>query len=117
MNKEKDPTSKKLGTDEIYCSHCANVISKKAVICPKCGVKNELNTDDYVRKEKSIAIILAVLANFWTWIYTYKKDAWKFWLNLILCIITIGIWSIVSWIWAVIDTATKPDEYYEKFPR
>ncbi len=29
--------------------------------------------------KKSIAIILAVLFGFWAWLYTFGKDAWKFW--------------------------------------
>lgn len=113
---KKEPKTK-LGANEVYCQECSNVISKNASICPKCGVKNSANTSDYARKDKSVAIILAIFVNFWTWLYTYKKDSWKFWLNLILTIFTLGLWSIVSWFWALIDTVTKPDEFYEKFPR
>ena len=34
------------------------------------------------RKDKTAAILLAVFLGFWAWLYTYKRDAWKFWLCL-----------------------------------
>jgi predicted RNA-binding Zn-ribbon protein involved in translation (DUF1610 family) len=29
-------------TDEAFCSSCGAIIKKEAVICPKCGVSNNL---------------------------------------------------------------------------
>ncbi len=68
------------------------------------------------RRKRNPAIFFAVFFSFFTWIYTYKKDAWKFWLNLILSIISGGIWAIVAWVWAIIDTAKKPESYYKNYP-
>jgi hypothetical protein len=68
-------------------------------------------------RSKAVAVLLAVLSGFFTWLYTYEKDSVKFWLNLALFIITLTIWGIVAWIWAVIDTATKPSEFYENYGR
>ena len=31
------------------------------------------------RKDKTVAVLLAVFLGLWTWVYTCKKDAWKFW--------------------------------------
>ena len=56
-------------------------------------------------KSKTTAILLAVFLAFWMWIYTYKVDAWKFWLNLGLTVVTLGIWSLVAWPWSIIDAA------------
>ena len=67
-------------------------------------------------KRKSIAILLAIFFAFWTWLYTYKKDSRKFWINLGVSIVTFGLWVIVAWIWAIIDTALKPAEFYRKYP-
>jgi hypothetical protein len=66
-------------------------------------------------KDKTTAVLLAVFLCFWTWCYTYKKDAWKFWLNLGLGVVTVGHWLIVAWIWAVIDAARRPKEFYSDF--
>jgi hypothetical protein len=35
-------------------------------------------------KNKTGSILLAIFAGFWTWLYTYRKDGWKFWLSLSL---------------------------------
>jgi hypothetical protein len=67
-------------------------------------------------KNKATAVVLAVFFGFWTWLYTYKKDAWKFWLNLVLTVVTFTAWGFVAWIWAIIDTAVKPDEFYNQLP-
>jgi len=57
-----------------------------------------------------------VFLGFWTWLYTYKTDAWKFWVNLGLTVVTLGIWGIVAWIWAIIDQAVRPAPFFERFP-
>lgn len=68
-----------------------------------------------VRKDKAVAVILAVFFGLFTWLYTYKFDYWKFWLNLVLVLITIGIWGIGAWIWAIIDQAVKDNDLYEHY--
>lgn len=100
--------------DEEYCRSCGKVVKKEAVLCVHCGVRLKDDTP-HDPKDKTTAILLAVFLGFWTWLYTYRNDSWKFWLNLILTIITFFLWGIVSWIWAIIDTAIKPDEYYKNY--
>ncbi len=110
--------------DEQFCSSCGEVIKREAVICPHCGV--QVGDIEYkpaaaagapAPKDKAVAVILAVFLGFWTWVYTYQKDAWKFWLNLVLSVVTLGLWGVfVAWLWAVIDAAVKPDSYYRNFP-
>ena len=73
-----------------------------------------------VGKSKTTAVLLAVFLSFWTWCYTYKTNAAKFWTGLGLCIISVPLdlivigWfiSLGVWIWAIIDVATKDDSYY-----
>jgi hypothetical protein len=67
-------------------------------------------------KSKTTSVLLAVFLAFWTWLYTYKTDAWKFWLNLGLSIVTVGIWLIVAWIWAIIDVSVRSNDWYDLFP-
>lgn len=110
--------------DEMYCSSCGKIIKKEAAFCVHCGVAVHGNHHPVQHrqhaapapKDKTTAVLLAVFLGFWTWIYTYQKDAWKFWLNLVLSIITFGMWALVAWVWAVIDVAVKPTEYYQNFP-
>ena len=66
-------------------------------------------------KSKTTAVLLAVFFAYWTWLYTYKTDAWKFWLNIVLSIVTLGIWSFVAWVWAIIDQSTKEKDYYKEY--
>ena len=103
------------GLDEIFCPSCSEPVKKDAVICVKCGVQLKSTTASET-KTKTTSVVLAVFLGFWTWLYTYKKDSWKFWVNMPLTILTIGIWGIVSWPWAVIDVAVRPSQWYEEYP-
>jgi hypothetical protein len=67
-------------------------------------------------KDKTGAVLLAVFLGFWTWCYTYQRDSWKFWLNLALCVLTLGFWYLVAWPWAIIDVCVKPQSWYDNFP-
>ncbi len=116
MTDNQVATKSAIGAQEKYCSSCGNVILKKAEICPKCGVRNSSQSRPTVRKEKTVAVLLAIFLSFWTWLYTYQNDSWKFWLNLILTIVTFGIWGLAAWIWAIIDVSIKPQEYYLRYP-
>ena len=84
-------------------------------------------------KSKTAAVLLAVFLSFWTWLYTYKKDAWKFWVGLVA---TLGIGALVVflyipspydfvlslvfnsgiWIWSIVDAVSKKDEWYRSYP-
>ncbi len=68
------------------------------------------------QKSRSVAIILAVFFGLWSWLYTYQRDKLKFWINLVVALITLGFWGFVSWIWAIIDAAAKPASYYSGYP-
>ena len=51
----------------------------------------------FVETRKRTAILLALLLGFWSWLYTYDKDAWRFWfclaINLGAFLICLGIVS------------------------
>jgi hypothetical protein len=77
------------------------------------------------RKDKTAAILLAVFLGFWTWLYTYKRDAWKFWLCLGLHMTVFNpIWTwillflpnIGLHVWAIVDAAVKPQQFYDYYP-
>ncbi len=108
-----------------FCQNCGAGVASAAEICIKCGT----SLSKTKKRSKAASVLLAVFLSYWTWLYTYKKDTWKFWLsfalivaNIILIIVTFGIWLIVAWliiggiwIWAIVDTAVKNDEWYENY--
>ncbi len=84
-----------------------------------------------VPKDKTIAILLVVFLSFWTWLYTYRRDANKFWAGLgiaiggfilgsLLAVVFVGFIFMLApfavWIWAIVDTASKSQEYYIRYP-
>lgn len=104
-------------SNEVFCKNCGNLISKDAVICPKCGVQaKEMELSKKQPKDKTVAILLAVFLGFWVWIYTWEKDQWKFWLGLGVTIVTLGIAGIAFQIWAIVDAASRPNEFYQYYP-
>lgn len=83
-------------------------------------------------KEKIIAILLAVFLTFWAWLYTYEKNAWKFWVGLLVAValailfsypelpfelpfVLLPVFNGVVWIWAIVDAALRRDEWYRYY--
>ena len=91
-------------------------------------------------KDKTVAVVLAVFLSGWTWLYTYRFNAAKFWIYIgasfflfligiivfaasfdyyasdsLGVIVLVYVVSFGFWVWAVIDSATKPREYYENY--
>jgi hypothetical protein len=123
--------------DEVYCPECGKPIKRKAVVCVYCGVqvgelKNNIPTVKVKQpielKTRKIAIILAVCVGIFAFIYTYKRDAVKFWLCLGFAFLG-GIivasmfgpgWSFLVglgfWIYAMKSVSDRPDSFYENYP-
>jgi hypothetical protein len=102
-----------------YCRGCGNPVNPQATLCVNCGVATGFDLPQRRAanpKSKTTAVVLVVLFGLLGWIYTYQRDSWKFWLNLALAIVTLGIWGLVAWVWAIIDVAVRPSEWYEQFP-
>ena len=98
----------------MYCKNCGKEISDKAVICPKCGVPvRNVN----MRKSKTTAVLLAIFLGIFSWLYTYKYDAWKFWVALIINIFL--FWTLIVpciiFFWVIIDVCIKGDDFYEGY--
>jgi len=101
--------------DEIFCQSCGEPIKREAVLCVHCGVPTNATN-----KSKTVAVLLAVFLGAWSWLYTYQRDAWKFWVNLGLVALTYFLlpfaWGIIAWLWAVIDQSIKPSKYFILYP-
>ena len=82
--------------DEIFCPECGRTIKRGASICSHCGANlKELFAESVTYqtpiyrmeggitpKNKTVAILLAVFFSFWSWLYTYGKNAKKFWISM-----------------------------------
>jgi hypothetical protein len=111
-----------------FCPSCANTTTPLSEICVKCGLKLvQSQTAPQIKpaRSKSTAILLAVFLQFGTWAYTYKHDRWKFWIGLAIWIFMIMLlaaqigpagWlmALGVWIWAIVDVARRPDEWYQE---
>src|SRR3954464_1455295 len=88
-----------------YCRSCGNAMHPQAAMCMHCGVATGYHAPlaPAMPKVKSTGLVLAVLFGLFGWLYTYKRDAWKFWLNLCMAVITLGLWGLVAWVWVIID--------------
>ena len=71
-----------------FCTKCGKELPLQAMYCPACGAGVGQPTR---RKNKIIAVLLAVSLSWWTWLYTYKRDAWKFWLGLAVGVFSAGL--------------------------
>lgn len=87
-----------------------------------------------VKKKRGIALILALITGFFSWIYTYKLDYWKFWVSTLILTsyflfvmpiflldslmqfyINFVIASFTFWLWAIIDFLIKDEKAFEKY--
>jgi hypothetical protein len=68
-----------------FCTACANPLIATAVICPKCGSPvNGIIPSAVGGKSKTTAVLLAVFLGTWSWLYTYRENASKFWITAIV---------------------------------
>lgn len=102
-----------------FCRGCGKPVVQSAIVCPNCG--SAVHGSVGSGKSKTTALLLAIFLGFWTWLYTYKKDAAKFWIGfgvnmtfgLLLWFVLMGwlVWFGIA-VWALIDVATKDESYY-----
>ena len=91
--------------DEMFCPTCGEPIKKEAVICVHCGVQVQDVAPVLSRraaparphalgetapKSKMTSVLLAVFLGPWTWLYTFRRNGWKFWCSLVPYL-TVGV--------------------------
>ena len=113
----------------MFCNNCGNHVPDAANFCRHCGSQIQQvvphvapqaypqQTFRVPEKSKGVAILLAVFFGLFSWLYTYKYDSWKFWLSLILALITVGLWGAIAWVWAIIDSIVRDDFLYKNYYR
>jgi hypothetical protein len=121
-----------------FCQNCAAPTTLLSEICVKCGTRLLRPAVPGLpakivdgAKSKSTSVILAVFLGFWSWLYTYRRDNWKFWVAFALWVFQMLLagsfqgnasWYPrlvlpVIWIWAILDTVLKNADWYSNYKR
>jgi hypothetical protein len=69
-------------------------------------------------KYQIVALILAILFSFFSFLYTYKFDKTKFWMGLLLSIIGLFLYyipNILVWIWAIAEQLSKDEDMFKNY--
>lgn len=85
------------------------------------------------KRFKTTAILLAIFLGPWTWLYTYKKDRWKFFPSILIDLGGWTAWALLPeqlstvihsfwlpsflgiWLIAVITSIARKNEWYQTF--
>ena len=107
------PPAHTVGTPpDRWCRSCGAPTWQAA--CARCGRPVD------ARRDKRVAVALAVLLAFWTWLYTYDRDRGKFWTGLVIDVVSVAlVWTGVGWlglvgvwIWSIVATTSRPASEY-----
>lgn len=85
------------GIDEKFCSECGAIIKAKAEICPKCGVRVNLNTVAPNGKSKLAAVLFAFFLGSFGFHKFYLGKIGMGVLYLLLC------WTFIPGVLGVIE--------------
>jgi hypothetical protein len=56
--------------------------------------------------KKNTAVLMAVLFNFWAWLYTFHKDYWKFWTCLVVSLLFLSGYCLLY----LLELASMPSD-------
>lgn len=130
---------KPIKRNAVICINCGVQVKELKNIDGSSNIENhknigtkEISSNLAYVKNKMTAVIMVVFLGFFGWLYIYKCSASKFWIALsIVCFLLIlygitggstiinGLQFFVgfgTWLWAVIDTGTKPDIFFTNYP-
>ncbi len=83
-------------------------------------------------RTKTTAILLSVFFGIFSWLYTYTINKARFWICLIFYFVVLinvlmidlpgviwvlYIYSFGVWLWARINNAVKPEEFFANYPK
>ncbi len=94
-----------------YCTVCGAGLVAQAVICPTCGSPTGLALGG---KSKTAAVLLAVFLGPWTWLYTYRRNAWKFWVGLGAGVVGVVLAIVLGFVLAV-STSSCANQFYGSY--
>jgi hypothetical protein len=105
-----------------FCPACAGNTTPLSEICVKCGTRLTNNqaagiSPSTTGKSKAASIVMAVFLSYWTWLYTYQKDGWKFWTGLgVSTVLTVAFIIVMV---SALTNSSGGDWYFknESFPQ
>ena len=121
-------------SDEIFCPECGKAVKRNAVICVHCGIQikplqNTLIKQEVITttpKSRKVALWLVLFLGFFSWLYTFRKDWWKFLISLAIFFILFfvirrnetGAFIIgaIVYLRPVIDVTVRKESFYENYP-
>ncbi|MCL4386444.1 MAG: zinc ribbon domain-containing protein [Cyanobacteria bacterium] len=120
--------------DEIFCPECGKTVKRNAVICVHCGIQIKLLQNSVTKSEaisttpksRRVALWLVLFLGFFSWLYTFRKDWWKFLISCVIFFILLFvirrneaaafIIGAIVYLWPVIDVTVRKESFYENYP-
>ena len=121
-------------SDEIFCPECGKAIKRNAVICVHCGIQIKPLQNITARNEeitissksRRVALWLVLFLGFFYWLYTMRKDWWKFLISSFIFFVLLFvirrnetaafIIGAIIYLWPVIDVTIRKESFYENYP-
>jgi hypothetical protein len=135
-----------------FCQNCGSILTNTNLFCGTCGARISAETASgkaapnqvipvqrtISPKNKTVSILLAIFLTFWTWLYTYKRDGWKFWtgfavssLPLLVSVAMMATFTSTSsdnlliglgyllptavWLLAIADSVSKKQAWFDSY--
>jgi len=103
----------------MYCKTCGKEIRDQAEICPHCGVRVKSEVIGKEPRKKWVAIVLAGCGlTHWTYLYTYKEDAIKFWMFMFINFFGMFfalIPNVFVYFIILLDVCLRDNKWYEQY--
>lgn len=124
----EDRSDREKGPDEVYCTNCGAVISRKAEICPECGVRQQspagatgASTDQ--EKDPGIAAVLSFFVSGLGQIYNGEIGKGIAFMvvqlvNFALVFVLVGFLTLPAvWLFAIYDAYKSAERINEREAR
>ena len=113
-----------------FCMNCGTGLIGSAIVCPRCGSgaphadRSMYAYGTPAKKDKTVALILAIFVGHFAWLYTYDRDQQKFWIGtgiwvggFLLLFFVVGFFMWIGlWIWVIVDVVQRNDDWYAAYP-
>ena len=105
--------------DGIFCAYCSSRPDSSYQPGDDVSYGSGYRESGIGGKQKVWGVVLAVLFGFWGFLYTYRRDAARFWVCLAV-IVVLGVTTIlggylaafVTWIYAIITMSTRSQDWF-----
>ena len=92
-----DPARKSPLSTSKFCAGCGIGLVASSAMCPSCGTAVGGMGRSPTAKNKTVAIVLAVIFGGWAWLYLYTKCSKKFWIFIATFVALFAV-AIIVWV-------------------